>query len=70
VGVPDDGAIGPATMAAVTKADPAQALVAFGNAKEAFYKAIVERDPTQAKFIKGWLNRVASVEKFAGTMMA
>jgi len=69
VGVTADGAIGPATMAAVAKADPAQALVAFGNAKEAFYQAIVARDPSQARFIKGWMNRVASVEKFASNML-
>lgn len=70
VGAIPDGAIGPATMAAVAKADPTQAVIAFGNAKEQFYNGIVARDPSQARFIKGWLNRVASVEKTASTMIA
>lgn len=70
VGVTADGAIGPATMAAVAGADPAQAVIAFGKAKEQFYNAIVARDPSQSRFIKGWLNRVASVEKTANTMIA
>jgi lysozyme family protein len=70
VGVTADGAIGPATMAAVAKVDPAQAVIAFGKTKEQFYNGIVARDPSQAKFIKGWLNRVASVEKFANTLIA
>lgn len=29
-------------------------------ARASFLKAIVERDPSQAKFLKGWLNRVNS----------
>jgi lysozyme family protein len=70
VGVAADGAIGPGTMAAVAEADPTKALIAFGDAKETFYKGLVERDPTQARFIKGWLARVSSVEKVASTMMA
>lgn len=69
VGVTADGIIGPATLAAVAKADPSKILVDFGNIKEAFYNGIVARDPSQARFIKGWLNRVASVERFASTMI-
>lgn len=70
VGVVDDGAIGPGTMKAVAAADPKHALEQFSAAKEAFYKGLVDRDPSQQKFIKGWLARVDSVEKFATTMMA
>ena len=70
VGVADDGIIGPATMAAVAKADPAHTLVQFSAAKAAFYKGLVARDPSQAKFIKGWLARVDQVERTAATMVA
>ena len=70
VGVADDGAIGPGTMAAVAKADPKHALDQFSAAKSAFYKGLVDRDPTQQKFIKGWLARVDHVQEFAETMLA
>lgn len=70
VGVADDGVIGPGTMAAVAKADPRHALQQFSAAKESFYKGLVDRDPSQAKFIKGWLARVDHVEQIATTMFA
>lgn len=70
VGVADDGIIGPGTMAAIAKADPHHALDQFSAAKELFYNGIVSRDPSQAKFIKGWLNRVAHVQQAASTMLA
>lgn len=70
VGVTADGAIGPGTMAAVAKADPKQALEQFSQAKAAFYKGLVEHNPDQQKFIKGWLARVDNVEATAATMMA
>ena len=45
-------------------------LKAFSNQKNAFYNSIVENNPTQSKFLKGWLNRIASVQKTAEFMMA
>ena len=38
--------------------------------KEEFYKAIVASKPDQEKFLKGWLNRVAAVEKAAEQMIS
>lgn len=70
VGVADDGVIGPGTMAAVAKTDPHRALEQFSGAKSSFYHGLVERDASQAKFIKGWLNRVAHVQETATTMLA
>lgn len=70
VGVADDGVIGPGTMAAVAKANPRHALDQFSAAKAAFYKSIVDRDPSQAKFIKGWLARVDHVQHAATSMIA
>ena len=70
VGVNADGAIGPGTMKAVADANPKQALEQFSAAKTAFYKGLVDRNPDQQKFIKGWLARVDSVEKTASTMLA
>lgn len=70
VGVADDGMIGPGTMAAVRRMDPRHILDNFSAAKASFYKGLVDRDPSQAKFIKGWLNRVAAVQDNATDMLA
>ena len=68
VGATPDGAIGPATIAAVKSST--DLVEKFSNVKEAFYKGIVERKPDQARFIKGWLNRVAHVQTAATSMLA
>jgi len=68
VGTNPDGAIGPATLAAVKSST--NLVEKFSNVKEAFYKGIVERKPDQARFIKGWLNRVEHVQAAATSMLA
>ena len=65
LGVTADGAIGRATIAAATAADPVELLEAFSLGKEEFYKSL----PTFATFGKGWLNRVAHVQDAAEQMM-
>ena len=65
LGVMADGAIGRATIAAATAADPVELLEAFSLGKEAFYQSL----PTFATFGKGWLNRVAHVQDAAEQMM-
>ena len=70
VGAVPDGAIGPATLGKVKAMDSDALLKAFSNQKNAFYNSIVENNPTQSKFLKGWLNRVASVQTTAESMMA
>ena len=69
VGAVDDGVIGPNTLATVAKTDPKRALDHFSALKSTFYNGLVERDPTQQRFIKGWLNRVAAVQIYAETML-
>lgn len=59
VGVTADGSIGPITLAAVNSADPRALFGAVLSAREAFYRSIVDRDPTQSRFLNGWLNRCA-----------
>ena len=62
LGVDEDGICGRNTLAALH-----EEVVAVGvesvcqqylNEREAFYDRIIERDPTQAKFARGWGNRV------------
>lgn len=63
-GVTADGAIGPATLAAVRTVDPAVIINAFSAAHEAFYRSL----PTFPTFGKGWLNRLHAVQQRALSM--
>jgi type VI secretion system secreted protein VgrG len=63
-----DGAVGPKTLSALetlTSTKPVASLCAEYNMKrEERYRAIVRGKPSQAKFLKGWLNRLNSVRAF------
>jgi lysozyme family protein len=61
VGVADDGALGPKTLAAVNAADPHELIEKFTEIRESFLKGL----PTFVTFGKGWLVRTAAVEKQA-----
>lgn len=69
VGVTVDGDIGPKTIAAVkTKIASGGAIELvneLASIRRAFYNNIVARNPTQSKFIKGWLARVDANVKYA-----
>lgn len=56
--VVQDGAIGPKTMAAIKALDPKDAAVKFLEIRADFFRRIVQKNPSQAKFLDGWLNRV------------
>lgn len=64
LGVTDDGRIGPLTREAAMKASPQRAVNAFSEASRAFYISL-----HQPRFTKGWLNRVAFVQKTALDMI-
>lgn len=36
---------------------------AFLNVREDFFRAIVERNPSQRIFINGWLNRIKNIRR-------
>lgn len=68
VGVPSDGKIGPATLAAITNypagtlfGTPVSGLVllnlAFRDARALFYAVATKRRPQNLKFLLGWLKR-------------
>ena len=58
-GLAQDGAWGPKTQAAVEGiVDPETVRENYLNARERFYRRIVENDPRQEVFIRGWINRV------------
>lgn len=53
-----DGEPGPKTFLEIGLSDESELLALFNARRRAFYMAIVERDPSQGIFLKGWLNRL------------
>ena len=70
VGAVSDGVIGQGTLGKVKTMNAGALLKSFSSQKEKFYNTIVENNPTQSKFLKGWMNRVASIQTTAETMIA
>lgn len=62
--VPADGRIGPVTRQAIVACDAAKTIVKISSASVAFYRSL-----HQARFLKGWLNRVAFVQSNALAML-
>ena len=58
--VADDGIIGPITLTAINKADPTDLLAALKSEAAGYYRLIANANPSQQKFIEGWLNRAYS----------
>jgi lysozyme family protein len=65
IGVSSDGRIGPVTMSAVMDANPADVINEMSKEKTKFYRSL----RTFWKFGRGWLNRVAHVQKNALSMV-
>ncbi len=55
VGVPDDGVLGPVTMAAISGGDPARVAARFNGHRLQFMSSL----PTWPAFGRGWANRIA-----------
>lgn len=56
-----DGVVGPKTMAAVASYQPLTLADQYLDARERFYYDICARDPSQKKFLSGWINRINSL---------
>ena len=59
--LPADGDLGPATLAALNAADPAEFAAAFIVAKVARYLALVKKNPKLEKYFYGWVRRTLEV---------
>lgn len=64
VGAVEDGQIGPKTLRAVNEMDPVELVEALASIREDFYNRIVQRDPSQQMFLKGWMRRISEVRDF------
>lgn len=67
-----DGVWGPTTAAAVAKAgeDPIGFADDFLLARERFYRWLVEDDPSQGVFLRGWMNRLAGQRANAVSLLS
>lgn len=59
-----DGVLGPATIEAANQIDPASLCSAMLADRAAFYQVLAQKNPSQVRFLRGWLNRVAACEIF------
>jgi lysozyme family protein len=64
IGATVDGIIGKETLSKIQTIDSLAMAHDFLTTKENYYRAIVQNDPTQQKFLKGWLRRVSFVRSF------
>ncbi len=62
--VKDDGIIDPLTIQASQNIN----INAYAGERIQYYKGIVERDPSQARFLQGWLNRVNTIVAMNSTI--
>lgn len=56
-----DGSIGPLTIWAISGRDSQWLIADILRERDIFYKKIIARDPSQSKFERGWMNRLAHV---------
>ena len=56
-----DGIIGPATVSAANSVRPILLFDRFQEEQREFYRSLVEKDPSQRKWLKGWYNRIGRV---------
>jgi lysozyme family protein len=57
VSVTEDGIIGSATLKAINNADSTDLLAALKSEAAGYYRTIANINPSQQRFITGWLNR-------------
>lgn len=65
LGVIPDGDIGPKTLNALRGIDPDIVCSRLATIRRAFYNGIVAANPSQKRFINGWMARINEVESYA-----
>lgn len=68
VGVSPDGDIGPATIEALGKVDALVTVDKICDLREAFYRNIVDVNPSQAKYLNGWVRRIREMRDYVKTL--
>lgn len=58
LGLKEDGVVGPLTLKAINEQPPKELFNKLFKARQKFFNDIVKNNPSQKRFIKGWLNRL------------
>lgn len=58
LGVKVDGIVGPQTLSAVNAREPRELFGQLKQERADFLRRIVDNNPTQKRFIRGWMNRL------------
>jgi lysozyme family protein len=58
LGLKEDGIVGNQTIMAVNLADQKKLFTSIFEARKKFFEDIVKNNPSQKRFLKGWLNRL------------
>jgi lysozyme family protein len=61
-----DGDFGPATRKAAEACSLGATLIAYCDAREAYYRRLAEQKPKLKVFLKGWLNRLNALRQQVG----
>lgn len=69
VGAAPDGIVGPKTIAAINKLYPSYLVPLLYETRELHFRQICQKNPSQKVFLKGWLNRLADLEKWNSALM-
>ncbi len=67
LGVMEDGYLGPQTVAAINRASEFAIMQAYGLQQRAYFMRLAAINPTQAKWVVGWGNRMSAVERLVTT---
>lgn len=59
-----DGIVGPQTITALNTVDEKKFLDSYLQDSISFYNKLVQNNPSQSVFLKGWLNRVESLRSY------
>jgi lysozyme family protein len=65
LGVEDDGIVGIITLNSLSQANQIDVINSIADQREAFYKRLAEKNPSQKIFLNGWLKRITNVRQYA-----
>jgi lysozyme family protein len=67
LGVKDDGGIGPVTLAALSTQNVFTICGLVCDQRVKYYNEIVSEDPSQQRFLRGWIRRVTEMRAFVSS---